>query len=101
MGETRMLGALVGVEAQTELFDATQSLKFGRINEAHHQFAFAVVGANANDVVNRISINSFRHRLRFLIPAKPSKGNARKTALPQTALSRSLKGGFRPVVIYG
>jgi hypothetical protein len=80
MRETRVFRPLIGIQAQAELFDATQSLKLRRIDKAHHQLAFAVVSAQANDVVDRISINSFRHGWRSLIPAKPLKGNARKTA---------------------
>ncbi len=61
MCKTRMLGALISVETETELLDATQSLEFRSIDQTHHQFAFVSVGAKANDVVDRIAIDSFGH----------------------------------------
>jgi len=36
VGEARMLRSLVGVEAQSELFDAAQPLKLRRVDQAHH-----------------------------------------------------------------
>jgi len=33
---------LICVELKTELLDAPQPLKFGRVNQPHHQFAFVV-----------------------------------------------------------
>jgi len=39
--------------------DAPQSLKFGRVNQTHHQAAFVSIGAKADDVVNRIAIDAF------------------------------------------
>src|SRR5882762_7169994 len=66
MCEARMFRALIGVEAQAELLDASQSLKLSRVDQTHHQFAFATVGAKANDVMDRIAIDSFRHFWGFL-----------------------------------
>src|SRR6266540_4938981 len=61
MCKTRVLRALVGIESETELLNASQSLKFGRVDQTHHQLAFVGIGAKANDVVDRIAIDSFRH----------------------------------------
>jgi hypothetical protein len=58
-----MLGALISVQTQTELLDAAQALKLGRVDQAHHQLAFVSVRAKANDVMNRISIYTFSHHL--------------------------------------
>src|SRR6266536_3143891 len=83
MCKTRVLRALVGIETETELLNASQSLKFGRVDQTHHQLAFICVGAKANDVVNRIAIDSFGHAAQFLITAKTLKGN-----IPQIARFR-------------
>jgi hypothetical protein len=64
-----VLRALVSVKAEPELFDAPQALKLNRVNQAHHQLTLAIVGAKANDVVNWIAIDSFRHFGGLLIPA--------------------------------
>src|SRR6266576_2168699 len=61
MCKTRMLRTLVSVETKSELLDATQPLKFRRVNQTHHQLAFVGVGAKTNDVVDRIAIDSFGH----------------------------------------
>jgi hypothetical protein len=61
MCKTRMFRALVGIESETELLNASQSLKFGRVDLTPHQFAFSGVGAKANDVMNRIAIDSLGH----------------------------------------
>ena len=59
MGEARVFCALISIESQTQLFDASQSLKFLRVDQTHHQLAFATVSAKANYVVDRIAIDSF------------------------------------------
>jgi hypothetical protein len=59
VSETRMFGALIGIESQSELFDPAESLKLARVDQTHHQLAFAIVGAKTNDVVDRIAIDSF------------------------------------------
>ena len=61
VSKTRMLRALVSVESESELLDASQSLKFRRVDQTHHQLAFVGVGAKTNDVMNRIAIDSFGH----------------------------------------
>ena len=68
-----MFGALIGIESQAKLFNAAQSLKLPGVDQTHHQLAFAVVGAKANDVMDRIAIYSFGHFGGFLIPAKAPK----------------------------
>jgi hypothetical protein len=59
MGEARVFCALISVESQSQLFDASQSLKLLRVDQTHHQLAFAGVSAKANNVVDRIAIDSF------------------------------------------
>ena len=61
--KARVFRALISVESEAELFDASQSLKFRRVDQTHHQLAFDRVGAKTNDVVNRIAIDSFRQNL--------------------------------------
>src|SRR6266853_4744389 len=56
-----MLCSLVSVQAKAQLFDATQPLKFRRVDQTNHQSAFGAVVAQRNDVVNRIAINSLGH----------------------------------------
>jgi len=56
--EARMLGTLISVESQTELFDAPEPLKFNRIDQLNHQPAFSVVLPQGNDVVDRIAVDS-------------------------------------------
>src|SRR6185369_9228273 len=56
--EARMLRTLISVESQTELFDATEPLKFNGIDQLHHQPAFSVVLPQRNDVVDRIAVDS-------------------------------------------
>src|SRR4029079_19102980 len=53
-----MLRTLISVESQTELFDATEPLKFNRIDQLNHQPAFSVVLPQRNDVVDRIAVDS-------------------------------------------
>ena len=53
-----MLRALVGIKAEAQLLDTPQSLKFGRVNQTHHQAAFVSVGAKADDVVYRIAVDA-------------------------------------------
>ena len=79
--EARMFRALIGIEAQAELLDASQSLKLARVDQTHHQLAFIGIGAKANDVVDRIAIDSFGHFGDFLIPAKEPKGNESRDRL--------------------
>src|SRR5258706_3553490 len=91
-----MFRALIRVEAQAKLLDAPQSLELRSVDQTHHQLAFARVSAQANDVMDRIAIDSFRHLGGFLIPAKAPKGNEAATtpqkcqncAYPQRQLGR-------------
>jgi len=53
-----MLRTLISVEPETELFDATESLKFNRIDQLNHQAAFSTVLPQRNDVVDRIAVDS-------------------------------------------
>ena len=57
--EARVFGALISVETESQLLDPPQSLKLGRIDQANHQASFGVCIAQRNDVVNRISIESW------------------------------------------
>jgi len=54
-----VFGALISVETESQLLDPPQSLKLGRIDQANHQASFGVCIAQRNDVVNRISIDSW------------------------------------------
>ena len=56
-----MLRALVGVETETELLDAAQTLKLRSVDQSHHQLAFIGISLETNDVVNWIAIDAFRH----------------------------------------
>ena len=94
MREARVFRALIRVQTETELFDATQSLKLARINQAHHQLAFVSICLQANDVVNWIAINAFLHG-RFLITANQCEGNT--SEYQRTASKPSLDMvGLRP-----
>lgn len=62
----------------------------------------AVVGAQANDVMDLIAIDSFRHSGGFLTPAKPlKKANARAKELCKTLKCARSDRFWKPVVIYG
>ena len=61
-----MLRTLISVESETELFDATEPLKFNRIDQLNHQPAFSSVLPQRNDVVDRIAVDSLGQ---FLGPA--------------------------------
>ena len=80
-----MFRALISVETQTELFDASQSLKLRRVDQTHHQLAFVCIGAKANDVVDRIAIDSFRHFWGFLNTRKSTERQCRRGAEPGKA----------------
>src|SRR6185369_4111988 len=53
-----MLRTLISVEPEAELFDATEPLKFNRIDQLNHQPAFSSVLPQRNDVVDRIAVDS-------------------------------------------
>ncbi len=53
-----MLRALIGIKAEAQLLNTSQSLKFRGVNQTHHQLAFVSIGAKADDVVNRIAIDA-------------------------------------------
>ena len=55
--KTRMLSALICEQRQPELLDAAETLKFSRIDQPNHQFAFVRVRFQTNDIVNRIAVN--------------------------------------------
>ena len=59
VGEAGVFCALIGIESQSQLFDPSQPLKLLRVDQTHHQLAFATVSAKANYVVDRIAIDSF------------------------------------------
>src|SRR5215831_4993365 len=65
--ESRVLSALIGIESETELFDASQSLKFGRIDQPNHQLFRCTFVAQWDDVMNRIAINSLGHRSSYIL----------------------------------
>src|ERR1043165_1470104 len=58
--EARMLCSLIGVEAKAKLFNAAQSLKFGRVDQLDYQPIFRRLVAQLDDVVNRIAIDTLR-----------------------------------------
>jgi len=58
-----VFSALVGVESESELFDAPQSLKLRRIDQSDHQLTFDSVFAQRDDVVNRIAVDALRQFL--------------------------------------
>jgi len=57
--EARMFGTLVREKTKAQLFDPTQALKLGRVDQTHHQLTLIAVGAKPDDVVNWISIDAF------------------------------------------
>jgi len=59
MREARVFRALIGIESESQLLDPSQALKLRRVDQTHHQLAFAAVSAKANNVVDRIAIDSF------------------------------------------
>src|SRR6266542_3245365 len=61
MCKPRVFWSLISIEAESQLFDSAQSLKFWRVNQAHHQSILGAVIAQRNDVVNGIAINSLGH----------------------------------------
>ncbi len=63
MCKARVFRTLIRVKSQPELLDTPQSLKLRRVYQTHHQFAFASVGSEANDVMDRVAIYSFRQDL--------------------------------------
>ena len=56
-----MFRTLVGVETETELLDAAQTLKLGSVDQSHHQLPFIGISLETDDVVNWIAIDAFRH----------------------------------------
>jgi hypothetical protein len=52
------LAPWIGIKAKPKLLDATQALKLGRIDQAHHQLSFVGIGAEADNVVDRIPIDA-------------------------------------------
>lgn len=53
-----MLCALISVETETELLDATEPLKFRRVDQANHEPALGIVLAQGNNVVDGIAVDS-------------------------------------------
>ena len=58
-----MLGSLISVKAEAELFDPSQPLEFRRVDQTNHQLSFSAVVAQRNDVVNWIAIDSLGQTL--------------------------------------
>ena len=56
MGKSRMFGALISVEAETQLLDATETLEFRRVNQLSHETALGRIGIQLDDVVDGISV---------------------------------------------
>src|SRR4030081_2530526 len=61
--EPRVLCSLVNVQTKAKLLDATQPLKFRRVDQTNHQPAFCAVVAQRNDVMNWIAIDSLGQTL--------------------------------------
>ena len=59
VGEARVFRTLIGIKSEAQLLDPSQSLEIRRIDQTHHQLAFATISAKANNVVDRIAIDSF------------------------------------------
>ena len=68
--KARMLGSLIGIKCQPQLLDAPQTLKFSRIDEPDEKISFIRIGVQANDIVNRVAVDSFRQMI--LSPARPN-----------------------------
>ncbi len=60
MRKARMFSRLIRKKRESKLFDAAQTLKFRRVNQANKQFACVAVGFEPNNVVNRIAVDFFR-----------------------------------------
>src|SRR5829696_2717891 len=56
-----MFSALVSIKPETELLDASQTLKLRSVNQPHHQLAFIRVSLKTDDVVNWIAVDAFGH----------------------------------------
>jgi hypothetical protein len=65
-----MLCALVGVQPKSELFDSSKSLELRRVDQLSHQLAFGRVGANPDDVVDGVTIDTFSHFSTIVSPMK-------------------------------
>jgi len=52
-----MLRRLISEISESELANPPQTLKFRRINQAYKKPSFRRIGLEANDVVNRITVN--------------------------------------------
>ena len=61
--EPRVLGSLVGIQTKAKLLDATQPLKFRRVDQTNQQPAFCAVVAQRDDVMNRIAVDSLGQTL--------------------------------------
>jgi hypothetical protein len=62
MSKSRMLGSLVCEVCEAELTDASQALKFRRIDESRNQLTLRGVSLETNYVVNRVPVYPFRRR---------------------------------------
>lgn len=58
VGKPRMFGRLIRKIREAKLPYPPQPLKLGRVNERDHESALVRIGVNANNIVNRISVNS-------------------------------------------
>lgn len=58
MSKPRMFGALISVQAETQLLDATKTLEFRRVNQLSHETAFGRISSQPDNVVDGISIDS-------------------------------------------
>jgi hypothetical protein len=59
MRKPRMLRRLICKMRESELANTAQTLKLRRINQTNQQFALIRIGFETNNIVNRISVNSF------------------------------------------
>lgn len=72
VSKPRMLGSLVGEKADAELPYPPQTLKLGRVDEASQKLAFARVGRQPDDIVNRVPVYFFDCRTpNFVCSADP------------------------------
>src|SRR6516165_7186884 len=83
MGKPSMLCPLVSVECQPELFDSSQPLELGRIDQRNDQSIIQFRIIEQNDVVNRIAVSTFGH-----------------LGWPPLLLSKKRSGDVSPLNIY-
>ena len=80
VGEARMLRSLIGVEGEPQLFDRTQPLELRRIDQGDEERVVRLVRIEADQIVNRVTIESFHRHLSASIRASAAAGSAGRRA---------------------